>query len=151
IVGGLYAKKGVPAFAAYFEPGTTTLQLGAGGGPCRVRYLGLGFLCTRRHVYDDVQRTFSLPFCNTRVGAGVGPCLLPMVIEDDALPGGYWYLGEDYAFCERARQAGHEVMVDTSIRLGHIGAYHYGWEDAVQQVQRVAGVTLHLPADKPAG
>jgi len=70
-----------------------------------VRYLGLGFLCTQRRVYDDVQRTFSLPFCNLRFGAAVVPYFLPMVIEDDARPGGYWYLGEDYAFL-RARAAG---------------------------------------------
>jgi hypothetical protein len=151
LVGGLYAKKGVASFAAYFEPGTQVLQLGTGGGPCRVRYLGLGFLCTQRRVYDDVQHTFSLPFCNLRFGAAVVPYFLPMVIEDDARPGGYWYLGEDYAFCERARQAGHDAMVDTAIRHGHIGSYRYGWEDAVQPMQRVAGVTLHLPApDKPA-
>jgi len=46
LVGGLYAKKGVASFAAYFEPGTQALQLGTGGGPCRVRYLGLDF-CAR--------------------------------------------------------------------------------------------------------
>ncbi len=147
IAGGIYAKKGNPSFAAYFEPGTEMLQLGVNGGPCRVRYLGLGFLCTQRRVYDDVQRMFSLPLCNTRFGPGVVPYFLPMVIEDAAHPGGYWYLGEDYAFCERARQAGHAVVVDTTIRLGHTGSYSYGWEDAVQQIPRVAGVTIHLPKD----
>ena len=44
--------------------------------------------------------------------------------------GGYWYLGEDYSFCERARQCGYKIMADTSIRLWHIGEYAYGWEDA---------------------
>jgi hypothetical protein len=39
-------------------------------------------------------------------------------------------LGEDYAFCERARQCGYKIMADTSIRLWHIGEYAYGWEDA---------------------
>jgi hypothetical protein len=145
IAGGIYAKKGAPAFAAHFEPETRTLQLGEGGDLRRVRYVGLGFLCTQRRVYDDVQRKFSLPFCNTRFGAPAVPFFLPMVIADDALPGGYWYLGEDYAFCERARQAGHAVIVDTKIRLGHVGTYHYGWEDVVQQIPRVTGLTIELP------
>jgi len=62
-----------------------------------------------------------------------------MVIADGQ---GYWYLGEDYAFCERARQAGHKVIVDTTIRLGHVGRYTYGWEDAGQAVPRVPGATF---------
>jgi len=148
IVGGVYAKKGAPAFALHFEPGTRTLQIGEGGGPLRVRYVGLGFVCTQRRVYDDMQRLFSLPFCNTRFGAPAVPYFLPMVVADPELPGGYWYLGEDYAFCERARQAGHAVIVDTTIRLGHVGTYHYGWEDAVQQVPRVTGLTIELPPDQ---
>lgn len=150
IAGGLYAKKGVPAFAAYFEPGTPTIEVGTSGGPRRVRYVGLGFLCTQRCVYDDIQRTFSLPFCNARFGTPSIPYFLPMVIADDAQPGGYWYLGEDYAFCERARRAGHDIIVDTSIRLAHIGSYHYGWEDAVQKIQRVAGLAIQLP-QRPDG
>ena len=44
----------------------------------------------------------------------------------------YWYLSEDYSFCERARQCGYKIMEDTSIRLWHIGHYAYGWEDAGQ-------------------
>jgi len=145
IVAGMYAKKGPQAFAAYFEPGTETLQLGASGGPCRARYIGMGFVYTQRRVYDDVQRVCSLPLCDARSEPPAVPYFLPMVIEDDAQPGGYWYLGEDYAFCERARQAGYELIVDTSIRLGHIGSYQYGWEDAVHQLPRVAGLTLQLP------
>ena len=39
-------------------------------------------------------------------------------------------MGEDYAFCERARHCGFKIMADTSIRLWHIGEYAYGWEDA---------------------
>ena len=33
IVAGIYAKKGIPAFAAHFEIGTQMLQIGVGGGP----------------------------------------------------------------------------------------------------------------------
>ncbi len=49
---------------------------------------------------------------------------------------GPWYLAEDYAFCERARQCGFKIMADTSIRLWHIGEYAYGWEDAGSQRPR---------------
>jgi hypothetical protein len=141
IVGGICAKKGVQDLAVHLEPGTTQLQMGEGGGLVDVRYLGTGFVCTQRRVYDDIQRTFSLPPCNTRFGRPVVPYFLPMVIADGP---GYWYLGEDYAFCERARQAGHKIVVDSTIRLGHIGSYTYGWEDAAQAMPRVAAATFRF-------
>jgi hypothetical protein len=141
IAGGVYAKKGTQALALHALPGTRELRLGDGGGPLAVRYVGAGFLLTRRHVYDDIQRFFTLPICNTRFGMPSVPYFLPMVVAE---PGGHWYLGEDYSFCERARQAGHATVVDTAIRLGHVGSYAYGWEDAAQAIPRVTGVTFHL-------
>jgi len=146
IVAGVYAKKGIQDLAVHLEPGTEELKVGEGGGLYDVRYVGAGFLCTQRMVYEDIQRTFSLPVCNTRFGAPSVPYFLPMVIADD---GHYWYLGEDYAFCERARQAGHKIVVDTTIRLGHIGSYTYGWEDAGQAIPRVTGAVFRFERDKP--
>lgn len=140
IVAGVYAKKGVRELAVHVEQDLAELKMGEGGGLYDVRYVGAGFLLTQKMVYDDVQRTFSLPVCNTRFGAATVPYFLPMVVTDDG--GGYWYLGEDYAFCERARRSGHKIVVDTTIRLGHIGPYTYGWEDAGQEVPRVTGATF---------
>ena len=69
------------------------------------------------------------------------PFFQPMVhpFED-----GHWYLAEDYAFCERARQCGFKIMADTSIRLWHIGEYAYGWEDAGRDLERFETFTLNL-------
>ncbi len=147
LVGGVYAKKGQPGLAVYLEPGTRDLHVGEGGGVTAVRYVGTGFLLTRRAVFEAIQQTFSLPVCNARFGAPLVPYFLPMVVADAEAPGGYWYLGEDYALCERARVAGFGVHVDTAIRLGHIGAYTYGWEDAAQRVPRVeaAVFTINVP------
>lgn len=142
-VAGVYPKKGVRDFAVHLEPGTRELKMGEGGGLYDVRYVGTGFFYTDRVVYEDVRRTFGLPVCNTRFGARTVPYFLPMVVADEqGPPGAYWYLGEDYAFCERARQAGHKIVVDTTIRLGHVGRYTYGWEDVGQPVTRVAGATF---------
>ena len=57
---------------------------------------------------------------------------------------GQWYLGEDYAFCERARQAGHQVMADTRIRLWHFGQFGYGWEDAGRDPERYSDYTYMI-------
>jgi hypothetical protein len=147
VVSGLYPKKGVRDFAVALERGTPELRVGEGGGLYDVRYVGAGFLYTDRLVYQDVQRFFGLPACNTRFGGATVPYFLPMVVPDeDGPPGSYWYLGEDYAFCERARQAGHKIVLDTRLRLGHVGKYTYGWEDAGQQIERVSAATFSYGA-----
>ena len=46
------------------------------------------------------------------------------------------FLTHDFAFCERARQAGLKIMADTTIRLWHLGSYPYSWEDAGNEVER---------------
>jgi hypothetical protein len=143
-VAGVYAKRGGNDFAVHRFPETTELKLGDDGGLYDVRYVGCGFVCVRREVYADVARTFALPTC-TAFAPPVVPYYLPMVISD---PDGNRYLGEDYAFCERARRAGHRIVIDTTIRLGHIGAYTYQWEDAVQTVPRALTVTLRFDRDK---
>ncbi len=140
LVAGIYPKKGVQDFAMHLESGTPEMLVGEGGKLYDVRFVGAGFLLVQRMVFDDIQRHFSLPVCNTQFGLPSVPYFLPMVIEDGDR--GYWYLGEDYAFCERARQAGHKIVVDTTIRLGHVGKYTYGWEDAGQAIPRVTAATF---------
>ncbi len=49
---------------------------------------------------------------------------------------GAWYLAGDFAFSERARQAGFSVHADTRIRLRHIGRDAYQWEDAGAEPKR---------------
>jgi hypothetical protein len=142
LVGGLFAKRGVREFACRFFP-DTVFTLGEGGGPVEVRYLGTAFLLTHRRVYEDVAHLFDLPVCNTGLGGpAVVPYFLPMVLRDPEL--GFWYLSEDYAFCERARQAGHKVMAETSIRLWHYGRYGYGWEDIGAPRPRVATAKIRI-------
>ena len=140
LVAAIYPKKGTQDFAMHLEPRTTELVVGEAGGLYDVRYVGAGFLLVQRMVFDDVQRHFGMPVCNARFGTPSVPYFLPMVIEDEGV--GYWYLGEDYSFCHRAREAGHKIVVDTTIRLGHVGKYTYGWEDAGQAIPRVTGATF---------
>jgi hypothetical protein len=123
-----------------------TVTLGEGGGPVEVRYVGTGFVLTHRRVFEDVAREFDLPVCNARFGVPTVPYFLPMVLREES--GGFWYLSEAWSFCERARQAGHKVMVDTSIRLFHLGRYGYGWEDVGAPVTRTRSATMAFPKRK---
>jgi len=75
------------------------------------------------------------------------PFFQPFVRQLDE---GHWYLAEDFAFCDRARQCGYAIRADTTIRLWHIGTYRYGWEDAGKERERFDDVMLNLgPRSEP--
>jgi len=83
--------------------------------------------------------------CNQRFGRAVVPYFQPLVVPDGE---GHWYLGEDFAFCERARRAGHRIWADTTVRLFHIGGYPYSWEDAGADTTRYVDYTFKVETPK---
>lgn len=129
VVGGLYARKGTPGFACHLLTGTRSLAFGEKGGLVEVEYLATGFLLVRKAVYLAVQQKFQLPTCNERFGPPLIPFFQPLV---RTLENGHWYLGEDYAFCQRVRESGYKIYADTTFRLWHIGRQRYTWEDAAK-------------------
>jgi predicted O-methyltransferase YrrM len=146
IVCGLYPKKGPRQFACEFLPGTPGIRLGKRGGLIEIRYCGFGFAHVRKSVYASIHQRLNLPICNQRFGVPLVPFFEPMSISEGS---GKWSLSEDYAFCERARQAGVKIMADTSIRLWHVGPYKYGWEDAGGGLERFAEYNFRLPNSPP--
>ena len=140
---GLYPKKGPRQFACEFLPGTSNVHFGQHGGLVEVRYCGFGFTHVRREVFETVREKLELPTCNQRFGSLLVPFFQPMVVPEAH---GNWSLSEDYAFCERARQAGFAVLADTRIGLWHVGTYRYGWEDAGSSTQRYGNYIFHLSA-----
>lgn len=144
---GIYAKKGMRALAVHVLPGTHKLILGAGGGLIEIRYAATGFLHVRREVYTTIHQRLELPVCNSWFGRPTIPFFLPMLLPTERGP---WYLGEDYAFCERARQCGTSIVADTRIRLGHIGTHAFHWEEAGIERQRFATFHYHLSDFEPA-
>jgi hypothetical protein len=142
LVGGIYTKRVRAEFACVFLKETPPMTLGEGGGLVEVRYAGTGFLLTHRRVYEDIKAKLNLPVCNKMWATPVVPYFQTLVSEDPEL--GWQYLSHDYSFCNRARQAGHKVMLDTSIRLWHVGAYPFGWEDVGMPVRRVATVKVDV-------
>jgi hypothetical protein len=138
---GIYPQKGKRALASHVMPGTPKLVFGQGGGLTEILYAGAGFLHVRREVYLTIQRELGLPMCNERFRSPMVPFFHSMLHPCDD---GHWYLAEDYAFCERARQCGFKIMADTSIRLWHIGNQAYGWEDAGVERDRFETFVLNL-------
>jgi hypothetical protein len=141
LVAGVCALKGARGVACHVVPGTERLVFGARGGLIPLHYAGTGFLLTHRRVYADIQHKLGLPTCNERFGSPLVPYFLPMVVPDGD---GHWYLSEDYAFCERARRAGYDIVADTTLRLTHFGEYGYRWEDAGGELSRYGTYTLKL-------
>ncbi|WP_405179616.1 hypothetical protein OG225_38545 [Nocardia sp. NBC_01377] len=135
LVCGIYPKKGLRELACHLLPGTEHVLFGAGGGLMNIKYAAAGFLYTHRTVYETMSEHEKLPVCNEHFGRATVPYFLPMIVSDGENP---WYLGEDYAFCERARRSGFEIVADTGFRLGHIGRYTYSWEDAGSDFPRYA-------------
>jgi len=132
---GVYPKKGARALTCHVLPGTRELVFGEGGGLVEILYAAGGFTLVRSSVYAAVQEKLALPTCNAQFGNPFVPYYQPLVKETDE---GAWYLAEDFAFSERARQAGFSIHADTRIRLRHIGRYAFQWEDAGVESKRHA-------------
>lgn len=137
----LIARRGTRDFACVFQSETDLIGVGTAGGLLPVQYVGAGFALVRRAAFEAVQKHFALPRVADSGGAIV-PYYLPMVT--DVTGGQLGYLGEDYAFCERLRRAGIPVLVDTTLRVGHIGRHTFHWEDVLQERARVDGAELAL-------
>jgi len=140
IVCGIYPQKSKRAFACEFLPGMQRVTFGEEGGVQEILYAGTGFLLIRREVYSTMQLKLDLPVCNERYERPMIPFFEPLVRTVDD---GHWYLAEDFSFCERAARSGFRVHADTSIRLWHIGAYRYGWEDVGLEQVRHASFSLN--------
>jgi len=138
---GIYPKRGTPELACRALPETTEIVFGKAGGKTPLLYCGFGFCLVRREVFEDVREKEKLPLCSPRSAKPFVPYFMPFVHDNDGDP---WYLAEDYAFCERARRAGHPVVADTRIRLQHVGRYGYTWEDAMGPRDRYENVKMLL-------
>ncbi|WP_196814534.1 hypothetical protein [Nocardia sp. BMG111209] len=141
LVCGIYVKKGVRELACHLKPGTENVLFGEGGGLLEIKYAATGFLFTHRGVYEAIRMHEGLPWCNKQFGRVTVPYFLPMLLPEG---NNHWYLGEDYAFCERARRSGFQILADSRIRLNHIGRKGYSWEDAGSDQPRYASYNFRL-------
>jgi len=141
LVCGIYPKKNKRELAIHALPGTSEIVFGKGGGLIEVLYGPTGFLRVRREVYETLRRQLALPECLADTGRTLVPYFAPLIRPDgDA----QWYLADDFAFCERARQCGYKIMADTTIRLWHIGNRQFGWEDAGSDIPRYGTYRFQL-------
>ena len=98
--------------------------------PVEIMLAGTGFLAIRRRVFESMLERLNLPFCMPN---GFYPFFETMQKE---VEGEWRYLGEDWAFCERARELGFKVHLDPSIWIGHVGKYIYTPADLCREKRR---------------
>jgi hypothetical protein len=98
--------------------------------PVEVKWCATGFLAVHRRVFEALAET--LPLLAKSSDHPFYPFYLPMIYEDDDV-GEMIELSEDWAFCQRAKEAGFKCYIDPAVRLGHIGTYTYRLEDTAQK------------------
>jgi hypothetical protein len=128
LVGGIYPVKGERRLACCPLKEVDEIHFGEGGGVMEVKYLATGFLLTHASVYAAIRAKYALPVCHDGSVEGLIPFFVHELTRTE--DGKCLFLSEGFSFCEKARSAGFGVFADTRIRLGHVGKYVYGWEDA---------------------
>ena len=114
-----YSVKGWPALTTEFLD--EKVILGEKGGLYEIKYAATGFMYTHRSVYDAIVANEKMK--RVKIWGGqyeVYPYFYPILHNDE-------YLGEDFAFCHRIRNAGIKLYYDTRIKLAHIGKYSYSF------------------------
>ena len=127
-------------FNGDFEDGIATLKIGAwADGLYPVRAVGAGFLRIKCRHSATSPGGSSCPVAGWPSGA-LGRSSSRWSTRSTATV----YLGEDYSFIRRCRQAGLQPVVDTSFRLWHIGDYAYGVEGPPASPSRSRKIMYHI-------
>lgn len=133
IISALYMTRNMNTQPALMLPPDEDVLFSQGSPPVEVPFGSTGFMAVHRRVFEKLSE--DLPLCHkgwTDRGANTSfwPFYMPYPIPWDG--DGHMYLSEDWAFCQRARDAGFQVWLDPGIRLGHIGSYMYTLEDLIR-------------------
>ena len=99
--------------------------------PVPIRWAATGFLAVHRRVFEKLA--LDMPLLHKDRPTRFYPFFQTLIYDGDDIEGGPILLSEDYAFCERAKQAGFGVYRDPAVRIGHIGSYVYRLEDVAQK------------------
>ena len=97
-----------------------------------VKYAGTGFLCIAREVFEAMMAAYPEARYDPDDGDAWDRDLwefFPVGIRECPETGRRRLLSEDWWFCQRARDLGYEVMMDTRIVLKHVGQFIYPFDN----------------------
>lgn len=90
-----------------------------GMGLVRAKRVATAFMMVRRDVFETLDAAHpEWRYFDGRTQRTV-PCIFDFMKTEEG------YIGEDYLFCDRAREHGFEVWIDPTIKLGHMGVQEY--------------------------
>lgn len=90
-----------------------------GMGLVRAKRVATAFMMVRRDVFETlIEAHPEWRYDDVNTGR-----VLHAVFDFKVTPEGY--MGEDFLFCDRAIEAGFEVWIDPTIKLGHMGVQEY--------------------------
>jgi hypothetical protein len=90
-----------------------------GMGLVRAKRIATAFMLVRREVFERlVSENPQWNYYDHSSDRNLNAVFDFLVTEEG-------YMGEDYLFCDRARQIGYEVWIDPTIKLGHMGVQEY--------------------------
>lgn len=133
IIGALYMTRKINTQPAIMLPAGEGVSFDPDAKPVETPFVSGGFTAVHRRVFERLS--LELPLCHqgwSDRGADTSfwPFNMPLVIPWG--PEGHIYLPDDWAFVQRAKDAGFKVWLDPSIRLGHVGMYMYTLEDLIR-------------------
>ena len=130
IVGAQYATRSQSRTqpASYYEANVRVTHA-LDHTPVEAKWCATGFLAVHRRVFTALAR--DLPLLHASQPWAFHNFYGPLEYEDEDTKERI-LLSEDYAFCQRAKEAGFPCYIDPAIRLGHLGSYIYRLEDTAQ-------------------
>lgn len=90
-----------------------------GMGLVRAERVATAFMLVRREVFTTLVEEHPEWAYYDKKSDRMLSCLFDFQLTGEG------YIGEDFLFCDRAREAGFEVWIDPSITLGHMGVQEY--------------------------
>jgi len=100
----------------YDENGELTMN---GMGLVRGKRVATAFMLVRREVFVTMTAAHPEWVYKDQRSDRMIPCLFDFQLTEEG------YIGEDFLFCDRARELGFEVWIDPTITLGHMGVQEY--------------------------
>jgi hypothetical protein len=171
VLGGYCSLKGELALPT-IDTGTGTWEsIYPGRGPMEVMRTGAAFLLCKRHVFERIPQPWfrlrvparpldfmaevdnwarmKMDGSNPFQGLPGQPWekLVQLASSDpSAAPGTFVpaEVGEDSGFCDRVRNAGMRIVVDTDIEIRHLDTTTVGWEQHRDWVKKIETQWLHV-------
>lgn len=102
-----------------------------------------GFMAVHRRVFEHLKEL--MPHCHEDEVYSFYPFYQPFYVKNDL---GKWiYLSEDYALCQRARDAGFGCWLNPAVRLQHWGVAPFRLEDMAVKEPPTMEMRLTRTAD----